>query len=249
MKEALVPLLKDFSFGSILMEGVCFRYGQGLPEVLQGLDLEIRRGDRIGLIGSTGSGKSTIADLLMGLLTPTEGRIRIDGRDLHDPDHPERLVSWRAAIAHVPQSIYLADSSIAENIAFGLSWDQIDLARVRHAAEQAQIASFIESSPQGYGTFVGERGIRLSGGQRQRIGIARALYKGAQVLVLDEATAALDNATEQAVMEAVEGLTRDLPIVMIAHRLSTVEHCDRLIRLQQGFISADGPPCLVLSAP
>jgi ATP-binding cassette subfamily B protein len=229
----------------IRLEGVRFRYGAELPEVLQGLDFKISRGERIGLIGSTGGGKSTLVDLLMGLLTPTGGRILVDGVDLHDPQQPERLAAWRAAIAHVPQSIYLADSSIAENIAFGISSDQIDLQRVRQAAEQAQIAGFIESSPHGYDTFVGERGIRLSGGQRQRIGIARALYKQAQVLVLDEATAALDNATEQAVMEAVEGLSRELTIVMIAHRLSTVARCDRVIRLHEGGVALDGPPQLV----
>jgi ATP-binding cassette subfamily B protein len=199
------------------------------------------------LIGSTGSGKSTLVDLLMGLLVPSGGRLLVDGLNVHDPAHAERLAGWRAAVAHVPQSIYLADGSIAENIAFGVPRHAIDLARVKQTAEQAQIASFIESSPEGYASFVGERGIRLSGGQRQRIGIARALYKQASVIVLDEATSALDTSTEEAVMEAVEGLSRDLTMVMIAHRLSTVERCDRVIRLGQGAVSADGPPRLVLS--
>ena len=232
----------------IRLVGVHFRYGPEQPEVLRGLELEIRRGERIGLIGSTGSGKSTTVDLLMGLLAPSAGRVLVDGVDLHDPKHPQRLAAWRAAIAHVPQSIYLADSSIAENIAFGLPRDQIDLARVRQAAAQAQIASFIEASPEGYGSFVGERGIRLSGGQRQRIGIARALYKQARALVLDEATSALDTATEQALMEAVNALSQELTIVMIAHRLSTVQQCDRVIQLSQGRVAADGPPRVVLSA-
>jgi ATP-binding cassette subfamily B protein len=162
--------------------------------------------------------------------------------DLHDPAHPERLVAWRAAIAHVPQSIYLADSSIAENIAFGFPRDQIDMGRVRAAAEQAQIAGFIESSPHGYESFMGERGIRLSGGQRQRVGIARALYKQASVLVFDEATSALDGETEAAVIQAIEALGRDLTIVLIAHRLSTVQRCDRIIRLAQGAVKFDGSP-------
>ena len=228
-------------------EAVHFAYGPELPEVLRGIDLEIRRGERIGIIGSTGSGKSTTLDLLMGLLLPTAGRILVDGEDLHDPYHPERLSAWRATIAHVPQSIYLADSSIAENIAFGLAKDQIDMGQVRLAAEQAQIAGFIESSPAGYNSFVGERGIRLSGGQCQRIGIARALYKEAQVLVFDEATSALDNQTEVAVMEAIEGLSKELTILMIAHRLSTVQRCDRVIRLEQGQIAHDGKPVDVLA--
>jgi ABC-type multidrug transport system fused ATPase/permease subunit len=233
---------------SIRLEAVHFRYRPEQPEVLKGLGLEIRRGERIGLIGSTGSGKSTTLDLLMGLLQPTAGRLLVDGDDLHDPKHPERLAAWRAAIAHVPQSIYLADSSIAENIAFGVPRQQIDLERVKQAAEQAQIASFIECSPEGYQSFVGERGIRLSGGQRQRIGIARALYKQAKVLLLDEATAALDDATEQAVMKAVEGLSRELTVVMIAHRLTTVAGCDRVIRLHEGGVAIDGPPQLVLTS-
>ena len=232
----------------IRFEAVHFAYSPELPKVLRGFDLEIGRGERIGVIGSTGSGKSTTLDLLIGLLLPTAGRILVDGEDLHEPEHPERLSAWRATIAHVPQSIYLADSSIAENIAFGLAKDQIDMVKVRLAAEQAQIAGFIESSPAGYNSFVGERGIRLSGGQRQRIGIARALYKQAQVLVFDEATSALDNETEVAVMEAIESLSKDLTIVMIAHRLSTVQRCDRVIRLAYGVIECQGSPQDVLTS-
>ena len=218
----------------IRLAGVHFRYRSEQPEVLRGLNLEIRRGERIGLIGSTGSGKSTTVDLLMGLLAPSAGLVLVDGLDLHDPAHPERLAAWRAAIAHVPQSIYLADSSIAENIAFGVPRQQIDLARVKQAAVQAQIASFIEASPEGYGSFVGERGIRLSGGQRQRIGIARALYKQARVLVFDEATSALDNGTEAALMDAIQALSCDLTVIMIAHRLSTVGDCNRVLEIKEG---------------
>ena len=218
-------------------QSVCFRYAPGLPEVLKGLTLEIRPGERIGLIGGTGSGKSTTVDLLMGLLAPTQGQVLVDGQDLHDPQRPDLLSAWRASIAHVPQSIYLADSSIAENIAFGVPRHQIDQERVRRAAAQAQIASFIEASPEGYNSFVGERGIRLSGGQRQRIGIARALYKQAKVLVFDEATSALDNETERAVMQAVDGLSREPTLVIIAHRLTTVANCDRVIELNQGRIA------------
>ena len=243
----LVEVSKPFVLrDTIQLVGVHFRYRHEQSEVLRGLDLEIRRGERIGLIGSTGSGKSTTVDLLMGLLEPTAGNVFVDGENLHDPARPELLLAWRAAIAHVPQSIYLVDGSIAENIAFGVPREKIDLARVHQAASQAQIASFIESSSDSYESFVGERGIRLSGGQRQRIGIARALYKRASVLVFDEATSALDTRTEQALMDAINQLTKDLTIVMIAHRLSTVEHCDRVIRLSDGAVTADGPPYQVL---
>ncbi len=250
LKQPLPPHLgaaEPLSFrNSIRLEGVRFSYGNEHPEVLHGLDLDISRGERIGLIGSTGSGKSTAVDILMGLLEPSFGRVLVDGKDLHDPAHPELLIAWRTAIAHVPQSIYLADSSIAENIAFGVPKHLIDLPRVKRAAEQAQIASFIEASSEGYGTFVGERGMRLSGGQRQRIGIARALYKRAEVLVFDEATSALDSRTEEALMKSVECLSRNLTIVMIAHRLSTVQRCDRLISLHNGNVIKAGEPAKVL---
>ena len=235
----------QFSDG-IRLVGVHFRYGLEQPDVLRGLDLEIRRGERIGLIGSTGSGKTTTIDVLMGLLEPTSGRVLVDGDDLHDQEYPEYLAAWRASIAHVPQNIYLADSSIAENIAFGLPRHQVDLERVKKAAMQAQISTFIEASPEGYESFVGERGIRLSGGQRQRIGIARALYKRASVIFLDEATSALDTTTEKAVMDAVEGLSRDLTIIIVAHRLSTVQRCDRLISLDSGKVLKQGKPANVL---
>jgi len=223
-------------YQSIQLKGVRYRYAQNLPEVLKGLDMEIWRGQRVGLIGSTGSGKSTTVDLLMGLLPPSEGRLMVDGLDLYNPMHPERVLSWRATIAHVPQSIYLADASIAENIAFGIPKEQIDMARVRDAAVQAQIAAFIESCSEGYGSYVGERGIRLSGGQRQRIGIARALYRRASVLVFDEATSSLDNETEMGVIESINNLSKNLTVIMIAHRLSTLQSCDLLIELKDGQI-------------
>lgn len=172
----------------------------------------------------------------MGLLMPTEGEVLVDGQ----PISGYRLRAWQRTIAHVPQSIYLADTSLAENIAFGVSPDNIEMDRVQRAARQAQIADFIESSPKGYQAIVGERGIRLSGGQRQRIGIARALYKQASVLVFDEATSALDNATEQSVMDAIEGLSSDLTILLIAHRLSTVSSCDTIVELGHGQVVAHG---------
>lgn len=221
---------------AIRFEAVRFRYTGDGPWVMDGLNLTIAKGARVGFIGSTGSGKSTTLDLLMGLLMPTEGALLLDGQ----PISGNRLRAWQRSIAHVPQSIYLADTTLAENIAFGVPPDTIDLDRVQQAARQAQIADFIESSPEGYQAYVGERGIRLSGGQRQRIGIARALYKQGSVLVFDEATSALDNATEQSVMEAIEGLSSDLTILLIAHRLSTVRRCDTIVEMEHGHVVAQG---------
>ena len=231
---------------SLIIDGVHFSYGDNRPEVLQGVDLKIRKGERIGIIGGTGSGKSTIVDIVMGLLTPTSGRLLVDGFDLHDLDHPERLIAWRTTIAHVPQSIYLADCTIVENIAFGVPKDQIDLSRVRVAAEKAQLLNFVETLPDGFNTFVGECGVRLSGGQRQRIGIARALYKNSSIIILDEATSALDSSTEKCVIEALDGMSREITVVMIAHRLSTLELCNRIIKFQEGRIVDQGKPDQIL---
>jgi ATP-binding cassette subfamily B protein len=220
----------------IRFSNVRFRYTPDGPWVLDEFNLTIRKGARVGLVGSTGAGKSTALDLLMGLLMPTQGELLVDG----EPVVGERVRAWQNTIAHVPQSIFLADASLSENIAFGVPRNAIDHDRVRQAARRAQIAEFIESAREGYDARVGERGIRLSGGQRQRIGIARALYKQASVLVFDEATSALDNATEQAVMDAIELLERDLTILLIAHRLSTVRRCDCIVELGGGRVVAQG---------
>jgi ABC-type multidrug transport system fused ATPase/permease subunit len=221
---------------AIRFEAVRFRYTSDGPWVLDGLNLTIPKGARVGFVGSTGSGKSTSLDVLMGLLMPTTGELLVDGM----PISGNRLRAWQQTIAHVPQSIYLADTTMAENIAFGVPLEAIDLDRVQHAARLARIADFIESTHEGYQAYVGERGIRLSGGQRQRIGIARALYKQASVLVFDEATSALDTPTEQSVMRAIQGLNSDLTILLIAHRLTTVRHCDIIVELQHGQVVAQG---------
>jgi ABC-type multidrug transport system fused ATPase/permease subunit len=235
--EASQPAASPLVFkDSIHFNKVFFRYSAATPWVLNALDLNIPKGARVGFVGRTGSGKSTMLDLLMGLLLPTEGALLVDGL----PVNGRHLRAWQRTIAHVPQSIYLADTTLAENIAFGINKADIDMKRVKQAACQAQIADFIESSADGYEAFVGERGIRLSGGQRQRIGIARALYKQASVLVFDEATSALDNATEQSVMDAIDGLDRDLTILLIAHRLTTVRHCDIIVELDSGKVVAQG---------
>ena len=237
LTEMLQPAPAPLLFHKeIQCRGARFRYANDGPWVLDGLSLVIPKGARVGFVGSTGSGKSTTLDLLMGLLMPTEGELLVDGQ----PIIGNCIRAWQQTIAHVPQSIFLADTTLAENIAFGVPPDTIDLDRVQQAARQAQIADFIESSPEGYQAYVGERGIRLSGGQRQRIGIARALYKQASVLVFDEATSALDNATEQSVMDAIEGLSDDLTILLIAHRLTTVRHCDIIVELSHGQVVAQG---------
>jgi ABC-type multidrug transport system fused ATPase/permease subunit len=234
-KEATTPAPEPLAFrDSISFDSVRFRYSDDGPRFC--LDLTIPKGARVGFVGSTGSGKSTTLELLMGLLEPTEGQILVDGQSILG----ERRRSWQRAIAHVPQSIFLADTTIAENIAIGVPSNEIDMNLVREAARQAQIDKFIESCGKAYNELVGERGIRLSGGQRQRIGIARALYKQASVLIFDEATSSLDNVTEQAVMESIESLNRDLTILIIAHRLTTVQRCDQIIELAHGKVVAQG---------
>lgn len=235
--QATEPIPAPLAFKSeVSFENVRFRYSSTGPWVLDGLNLAIPKGARIGFVGTTGSGKSTTIDLLMGLLTPTQGKLLVDGDEINAAN----LRSWQRSIAHVPQAIFLADTTLAQNIAFGVPPELIDMKMVRQAASRAQISEFIESRPGGYDSPVGERGVRLSGGQRQRIGIARALYKRAAVLVFDEATSALDNATEQAVMDAIGGLDRDITVLMIAHRLTTVQRCDIIFELENGRVAAQG---------
>ena len=231
------PVRQSLTFNShISLEQLSFRYSLQTPYVLKQLDLTIAKGSRVGFIGTTGSGKSTLLDIIMGLLQPTDGILKIDEKIVTSTNYR----GWQTHIAHVPQAIFLADSSVEENIAFGVPKDQIDIKRVRQAAEQAQIAESIESWPKQYQTFVGEHGIRLSGGQRQRIGIARALYKQADVIIFDEATSALDNDTEQSVMKAIESLSKELTILIIAHRLTTLKNCTQIIELDKGVIKRLG---------
>lgn len=214
---------------SIHLNKVSFQYAEASSYILRNVSLKINKGDRIGIIGKTGSGKSTLVDIIMGLLKPTSGEMLIDNIQLSD----ENLRTWQKNIAHVPQAIYLSDTSILENIAFGVDRDQINYRQVYESAAQAKIADLIESWPNGYETLVGERGVKLSGGQRQRIGIARALYKRAEVIIFDEATSSLDNETEQEVMNAIGSLSVDLTIVMIAHRLSTLKFCTKIFNVEE----------------
>jgi len=231
------PVAQPLSFQQhICLKQLTFRYTPQTPWILNNLNLTIAKGSRVGFFGITGSGKSTLLDIVMGLLQPTGGTLEIDDQPITSGNNR----AWQAHIAHVPQAIFLADSTIEENIAFGVPKKQIDHERVRQAAKQAQIADSIEIWPKQYQTFVGERGIRLSGGQRQRIGIARALYKQADVIIFDEATSALDNETEQAVMQAIEGLSDDLTVLIIAHRLTTLKNCTQIVELGDGGIKRTG---------
>ena len=220
----------------IELQNLSFKYSNNSPTILDKINIKINKGERIGFIGSTGTGKSTLLDMIMGLLIPNSGEILIDGVILKS----DNIRDWQRNIAHVPQNIYLADTSFAENIAFGVPIELINFELVKHAAKLAQIQDFIESSIDGYGTFVGERGIQISGGQRQRIGIARALYKYSEVLIFDEATSALDNKTENDVMDAIAGLNRKLTILIIAHRLTTLKYCDVIIELDKGKVIRKG---------
>ena len=213
----------------IALRDVCFTYPNAPTPTLNHLSLAIKRGETIGFVGPSGSGKSTLVDVFLGLLTPSAGTIFLGGSDIQ-----KNLRGWQNQIGYVPQSIYLTDDSLRRNVAFGLSDNKIDNAAVARAIRSAQLEEFVGTLPAGLETVVGERGIRLSGGQRQRIGIARALYHDPSVLVLDEATSALDTATEQGVMEAITALHGTKTILIVAHRLSTVKHCDCVYRLEAG---------------
>ena len=214
------------------INNVSYRYNIEDSFMLKNISQTIAKGSRIGIIGITGSGKSTLLDIIMGLLIPTQGVLAVDGVVITE----RNLKSWQRHIAHVPQVIFLADTSIEENIAFGISKNNIDHDRVRQAAEMAQIGKTIESFSNGYDTQVGEHGVRLSGGQRQRIGIARALYKQADVIIFDEATSALDSDTESVVMNAIENLSENITIIIVAHRISTLKNCTHIYEICEGSI-------------
>lgn len=223
---------------TISLINVSFQYQNSTKWILKNLNLNIEKGSRVGITGITGSGKSTFFDILMGLLQPTEGSIFIDDEMLT----LQNKHNWQRHIAHVPQSIFLADSSIAENIAFGIPFNDIDMNRVKKAAELACIAQTIEGWTNNYLTVIGERGVRLSGGQRQRIGLARALYKNADVILLDEATSALDNSTENDIIQMIDKFDKEITILVIAHRLTTLNNCSIVFELVNGKLQLRNNP-------
>lgn len=216
----------------IKLQNIHFSYETGGRKILEKINLKIIKGSKVGIIGTTGSGKSTVIDVIMGLLEPTNGVLEVDGLILNHSN----LRSWQKHIAHVPQNIFLLDGSVEENIALGVPKSQINHRAVRKAAEQAQIAFVIEGMPDKYETIIGEHGVRLSGGQRQRLGIARALYKRADVIIFDEATSSLDSETEQAVMQAIECLSKEITVLIIAHRLTTLKKCTQIVEIGDGGI-------------
>ena len=228
----------------IRLADVGFAYPSAPAPALKGVTLSIQKGESVGFIGPTGSGKSTLVDVVLGLLPPTTGKVLVDDLDIQ-----ENLRGWQDQIGYVPQSIYLTDDSIRRNVAFGLASTEIDDDAVKRALEAAQLDRFVATLPKGMETVVGERGVRLSGGQRQRIGIARALYHQPSILVFDEATSALDTETEREVMNALVALRGEKTILIVAHRLSTVEHCDRLYRVVMGRVTQEGRPTELLRVP
>jgi ABC-type bacteriocin/lantibiotic exporter with double-glycine peptidase domain len=215
----------------IVIKDLSFSYSNSSKQVINNINIEIPKKYFIGIIGETGAGKSTLLDIILGLLKPSSGTILVDGIAINH----NNIRSWQNLIGYVPQTIYLSDSSIAENIAFGVSIDEIDMSRVEQAAQMAQISDFIENNLKlGYMTIIGERGARLSGGQRQRLGIARALYRMPEILVFDEATSALDNKTEQDLLDAIKGLVGQLTIIMVTHRLATIKDADLIYKIEDG---------------
>ncbi len=227
----------------LILDQVSYNYPAIETPALRSVSLTIPQGISVGFIGGSGAGKSTLVDIILGLLTPASGSIKIDGKDIQT-----NLRGWQDQIGYVPQFIYLTDDTLRRNVAFGLPNDQINETAVWRAIRSAQLEQFVQDLPLGLDTVVGERGIRLSGGQRQRIGIARALYHDPLILVLDEATSSLDTDTERAVMEAVRALQGSKTLLVVAHRLSTIEHCDRLFRLQHGKIIEEGDAAVVLGS-
>jgi len=228
----------------IQLKQINYSYDKKL--VLKDINLKIKKGEVLGIVGRTGSGKSTLVDLIMGLLKPKQGFIEVDGKKINYQSFSNELIGLRKKISHIPQNIFLKDSNVLENIAFGSEVKNIDFAKVKGAAKIARIHEFIIEELGGYNAYVGEKGIKLSGGQLQRIGIARALYKESEILVMDEATSSLDEYTEKQIIKSIYSLENRPTIIMIAHRLSTLKNCDRIIHMSLGKIKDCGKPTEIL---
>lgn len=242
--QKIQPQSTDFTFSrSITLNSISFSYPNSDHKAVRNVSINIQKGESIGFIGLSGSGKSTLVDLILGLLNPQKGEILVDDINIQN-----NLRGWQDQIGYVPQSIFLTDDTLRRNVAFGIPDSLINEASIARAIKAAQMDEFIASLQEGLETFVGERGVRLSGGQRQRIGIARALYNDPDILVLDEATSALDSTTETGVMDAVSKLKGNKTLIIVAHRLSTIENCDRLYKLSKGEIIEEGIPKVVLKA-
>jgi len=230
------------SFRVLEMKNLSFIYPNSKVEALKNINLKLKSGESVGLIGASGSGKTTLVDVLLGLLEPQTGSIVFNERPLR-----ESLSDWRSQAAYLPQQVFLIDNTLKRNVALGVDDAQIDDSRLHKALHQARLSELLEQLPNGVETLLGERGIRLSGGQRQRVALARAFYHGRSVLVMDEATSALDDATEKEIVEEIIHLKGKITMIVIAHRLTTVQHCDRIYRLEHGRIVEQGHPDKVLS--
>ena len=228
-------VIKPSEFTSVIVKDLAFHYAGNANNVLLNVNVAVNRGEAVGFVGQSGSGKSTLIDIMLGLLEPQSGSVLINGQEISQVKS-----AWQQQIGYIPQTIFLMDDSLRRNIAIGIADSEIDEVAIHDALKSAQLEDFVASLPEGLNTVVGERGVRLSGGQRQRIGIARALYHRPSVLVLDEATSSLDTETEKGVMQAVQALQGDKTVIIVAHRLSTVEYCDRLYRLDAGRIVDEG---------
>ena len=217
------------------LKSLVYRYPQAASVSLDGISMTIRKGESIGLIGTSGAGKTTLVDVILGLLRLECGDIQVDDRSICS-----NLQGWKQLVGYIPQTIFLLDDTLANNIAFGIPEDEIDSEQLKYAIEAAQLEELVRDLPEGVQTTIGERGMRLSGGQRQRIGIARALYHQREILVLDEATSALDNDTERLIGDAINNLAGSKTLIVVAHRLTTLEHCDRIYALEKGRIVRSG---------
>ena len=231
---------------NIRFKDLSFKYKTSDRFSIESLDFTINKGDRLGIIGPSGSGKSTLLDLILGLLEANEGKYEVDGFNLYDQNDPHALMSWRKNISHVPQKVFLSDASFSQNIALGVHPSKINFERLEYAARQANIYEYIMSTKYGFDTQVGEAGSSLSGGQQQRIGIARAFYKNSDIIVLDEATSSLDMQTESSIMSSLNNLSKNTTLIVVAHRLSTLKDCSKIVKLQDGKIISCGPPGIML---